>query len=104
MTVIKNGLGAVDDELRRGLLDIVTAGMKERVEGEIWTLWEIESVRTPGNGGELRIENWGLRFLFVEFPGVQSDADGWLLVESLEEAWEAVMTKDFLRVAQEFRG
>ena len=59
------------DEHGGGILDIVAAGMEQRVEGEIGPLAEDAAVRTPRNGGEIG----GIHSRLGQAEGIEADGD-----------------------------
>ena len=98
----------VGDEHRGGFLDVVAAGVEERIEGELWTTGEVEAFGTPGDFFLWKVERgkWkeitfkcricGRTFLFplstFLFPQkfrIDSDAYRGLFVEGSYEAVKA---------------
>lgn len=85
------------DEHRGGLLDVVAAGMEERVEGELGTAGEVVALGTPGyllsrNGGGGRNV-----FLFprkkafsFHFSPINPNTHRGLFIEGSQEAVKAV--------------
>ena len=58
----------VGDEHRGGFLDVVAAGMEERVEGELRATREVKAFGTPGDSFS-RKEEGGMRNVFFEERG-----------------------------------
>ena len=88
------------DEHRGGFLDVVAAGMEEWVEGELGTAGEVETFGAPGNVafGESTAGT------VSQCSGVETDAQGGLLVECLHEAVQALFAHHLPRLADKILG
>ena len=84
---------------RGGFLHIVTACMKQRVEGEIGALAQIIGIATPGH--RLGV-NSHLPSAVRYFQGVQTNADGGILFERLQIAFEAFLSHQIAGSADKF--
>jgi len=99
----------VGDEHRGGLLNVIAAGMEERVEGELRTAWEVIAFRAPRDILHRGDSPCVIRCAThtrdsPPVPGIDTDAHRSLLFESSEVAVKALLAHQLPCLKDEFLG